>query len=249
MTHSPDTRILRRSRPAVRVPRLLAVSLLAVALAGCQAHGRRGVAGWLTSDPATNHPILVDRKEVVLDIEAPRGSYGLTYNQKNDLRGFLYRFGQEDSGGIIVVRAPSGSRNEIAAHRALQDVRGTIRRAGIPARDTSFESYFAGGQAAAPVRVSYMRHEAVGPECGDWSDNLVRDPRNRPYKNLGCATQRNLAAMVSNPRDLIEPRGTTPRSSERRDTVWDKYVKGETTGSEKADEEKSSISDVEGGGQ
>ena len=33
---------------------------------------------------------------------------------------------------------------------------------------------------------------------------------NRPYWNFGCANQRNLAAMVDNPADLVQPRGETP---------------------------------------
>ena len=34
---------------------------------------------------------------------------------------------------------------------------------------------------------------------------------NRPYWNLGCANQRNLAAMVANPADLVQPRGEGQR--------------------------------------
>ena len=48
-----------------------------------------------------------------------------------------------------------------------------------------------------------------------------------PWPNMGCATQRNLAAAVADPSDLVEPRGETPRPGERRDVVWGKYVKGE----------------------
>ena len=50
---------------------------------------------------------------------------------------------------------------------------------------------------------------------------------NRPYWNLGCAYQRNLAAMVDNPADLVQPRGETPAYTARRSVVLDKYRKGE----------------------
>ena len=33
---------------------------------------------------------------------------------------------------------------------------------------------------------------------------------NKPYHNFGCATQRNLAAMIDNPADLEQPRPETP---------------------------------------
>lgn len=239
----------RRASAAILGGRLVGAMALVLALAACNAHGKRRVASWVVADPSARHPIIVSRKEVVLDIDVPPGSYGLTHNQKNDLRVFANRFKSEDGGGVLVVRAPNGGRNEIAAMRALDDVRRVLARAGVARPNAAFESYFGGETPAPPIRVSFMRHLADGPECGDWSDSLVRDPKNMPYRNLGCAQQRNLAAMVANPRDLIEPRGVTPRSSERRDTIWKKYLKGETTVSEKAEEEKSKVSDVKGGGK
>ena len=64
------------------------------------------------------------------------------------------------------------------------------------------------------------------PDCPDWSENVGRDPQNMPWPNMGCATQRNLAASVADARDLLGPRGETPRPGERRDVVWGKYIDG-----------------------
>ena len=50
---------------------------------------------------------------------------------------------------------------------------------------------------------------------------------NRQYWNFGCASQRNLAAMVDNPADLVQPRGETPAYTARRSVAIDKYRKGE----------------------
>lgn len=236
-----------RQRATFRAGRIATACALALALAACNGHGRRDVAGWLDADPTQNHPIIIDRKEVVLELAVPAGSYGLTHNQKNDLRTFAARFRKEDSGGVLVVSTPSGGANEIAAMRATGNARRVIGAAGVPKAETAFETYAAGGLRAAPLRISFLRHVAQPPVCGDWPKNLAHNRKNLPYHNMGCATQRNLAAMVSNPRDLVEPRTMTPRSSERRDTIWDKYVKGETTIAEKADEEKTTVSEVEGG--
>ena len=54
----------------------------------------------------------------------------------------------------------------------------------------------------------------AGP-CGLWPDDLgpSYDPKhfeNKQYYNLGCATQRNLAAMVADPADLVQPRAEAP---------------------------------------
>jgi len=52
---------------------------------------------------------------------------------------------------------------------------------------------------------------------------------NRQYWNFGCAQQRNLAAMVENPADLVQPRSEVPPYNGRRTTVLDKYHRGEST--------------------
>jgi pilus assembly protein CpaD len=67
---------------------------------------------------------------------------------------------------------------------------------------------------------------------------------NRPYWNLGCAYQHNLAAMVANPEDFVQPRASTPSYAPRRQTVMEKYRKGEVP-SGKYDTTDASISDVE----
>ena len=94
-----------------------------------------------------------------------------------------------------------------------------------------------------------MSYVAIVPECGSWPTNLARDSGNLPHVNLGCAIQRNLAALSANPRDLLEQRGMTPRSSERRDVIWGKYIKGESTFAERAKEENAAVSEVESAGE
>ena len=54
----------------------------------------------------------------------------------------------------------------------------------------------------------------TGP-CGLWPDDIgptydLLHCDEPPYWNHGCATQRNLAAQVDNPADLVQPRAETP---------------------------------------
>lgn len=235
-----------RSRIAA-VARVGIAVALGASLAACVAHREKSVKGWLVAEPSERHPIHVGSIPVSLDLAVPVRGYGLTQPQTHELRYFLRDY-REKNEGPLVVAAPSGGVNEIAVMHALGDVRREFRRAGISKREVQFDAYSGSGSAAAPIKVSYRTFVANGPECGDWSDSLVRDPKNLPYRNFGCATQRNLAAMIVNPRDLVEPRGMTPRSSQRRDVIMDKYVKGDTTVSKKANDEKTKVSDVKGGG-
>ena len=99
-------------------------------------------------------------------------------------------------------------------------------------------AYHAERDSNPPIRISYLRYVAEAPVCGSWPTNLAHEPDNVSYPNFGCATQRNFAAQIANPCDLLQPRSETPRASERRDTVWTKYVKGDTTNTKKSTDEK-----------
>ena len=112
---------------------------------------------------------------------------------------------------------------------AVDEIRQLLSDNGLPKR-RSLSRSIAAGDPHAPVRVSYLRYVAEGPVCGAWPTNLAFEPNNLPYPNFGCTNQHNLAAMVANPADLLGPRTESDRPSERRDVMWDKYVKGESTG-------------------
>ena len=235
-------------RMGAGILRAAAALALSATLAACNAHREDSVKGWLVADPTARHPILVGSAPVSLDLAVPRGSNGLTRNQIYELRHFLRQYKDKNERSLLV-GAPSGGANEIAVMHAMGQLRREFTRAGVSRGEVQLDAYTGGGAGSAPIKVSYQTFAAHAPECGDWSDSLVRDPKNIPYRNLGCATQRNLAAMVANPEDLIEPRGMTSRDSQRRDVIMDKYVKGDTTISKKAEEEKAKVSDVSGGGE
>ena len=68
----------------------------------------------------------------------------------------------------------------------------------------------------ASIKINYPRSPREAGPCGLWPHDLGPSfdrnyNENQPYWNLGCATQRNLAAMVDNPADLVQPRGEDPR--------------------------------------
>lgn len=236
----------RSARPAARAFRLGMVALIAASAAGCNSTGRKETAEYRFSDPSAKHRITVAESKKVLDVAVPRGSSGLTRSQSFDVHQFARAYKAEGEG-VISVQAPNGGPNELEAVRAVDDVRRILSREGLGGGQVAFSTYYGDSVANPPLRITYARLEAHGPECGEW-ENLARDFHNVNYKNFGCAAQRNLAAMIADPRDLLGPRGETPRSSERRDVTWDKYVKGETTVTQKAQEEKSTVSEVQGGG-
>src|SRR3974390_1520142 len=89
-----------------------------------------------------------------------------------------------------------------------------------------------------PITISMLRSGKLSAQagpCGLWPYDLgpSYDPgltylENRPYWNFGWRSQRNLAAMVDNPVDLVQPRRETPAYAPRRSVAIDKYRKGES---------------------
>ena len=107
----------------------------------------------------------------------------------------------------MVIEVPSGSANEVAAMQAVAEIRvADVARSGFEPADVNIEAVQAGGDAQAPIRISYLRYVAEGPQCGKWPTNLGVDHDNLNYPNLGCANQANFAAMIANPADLVTPR-------------------------------------------
>jgi pilus assembly protein CpaD len=104
-----------------------------------------------------------------------------------------------------------------ATARELELVRGVVRASGIPSSRLRIQER-SDGQSA--MTLAFDRVAAVGPtHCHDWSDDMARRPEVGPWRNFGCFSQRNLAAMVADPTDLVAPAPETPRGSERRATI------------------------------
>jgi len=99
-------------------------------------------------------------------------------------------------------------------------------------------------RVSSPVIISYRRNAAIVHKCGDWPESSAKTYTNRPTWSFGCATQNNLAAMIDNPRDLIEPRRSTPADAQRRDTVFAKYRTGDVTTATRGASETGSVSNV-----
>lgn len=227
----------------------MTASVLALALAGCK-HGEEGaeVAGWTLVDPSERHPIIVSQEPQHHNISVARGSGGLTPQQRAELLSFAGRSRASDAGNSkLIIAVPSGSVNEVAAMRAVHEIRHLLSENGFSEASTSIEAYSAEGKSQPPIKLSYLRYVAEGPTCAKWTTNLAREPQNLPYPNFGCATQHNLAAMVANPADLLGPRSETDRSSERRDVTWEKYTKGDTTGAKRSGDEKVDVGGGSGG--
>jgi len=229
-----------RDRRLASSLRIAAAALLTVSLAGCKTlENQTRVAGWELTSPTERHPIMVSQQPETLTLAVPRGGHGLSASQRADVLSFAQVARSFDAGNTkLVIQAPSGSANETAAIAAVHDAGALLRESGFGDPNINIEPFDASGQSAPPVKISFLRFIADGPDCGKFPTNLAREPHNLPAPNLGCASQKNFAAMVVNPADLLGPRKMGSRTAERRLETWQKYIKGEASGAEKSEDEQ-----------
>ena len=229
----------RPSRTAAAARLLCAGAFVACAVAGCRNDPTAPqVAGVPLVDASQRHPIIVSQQPQSIEFNIASSSRGLAPQQRADVLEFANHARASDAGNSrLVISAPAGAANEIAAMYAVGEIRQILTDNGFQESTIAVEGYRADGHNA-PLRVAYLRYVAQGPACGAWPTNLADQRDNLNYPNFGCAQQKNLAAMVANPADLLGPRTESDRPSERRDAVWDNYVKGESTTAKKTEDEK-----------
>lgn len=232
--HHIRTMMAGRGRRAGRAAWLLraAFAVGCVAFLGaCNTDRKITGAPGVPYDYRLRHPISITEKEHGLKVfvGAFRGS--LTPAQRAEVLAFAQSWRDEATGGVII-DVPIGTPNERTSAAALREIQSILAASGVPPASMAIRSYRATPQALAPVRVAYPRMTAQAGPCGLWPEDIgpsfTRDYKeNQPPWNYGCATQRNLAAMVENPADLVQPRGETPAYTMRRTTVLEKYRTGQ----------------------
>ncbi len=230
------TAIARTAKPVL-------AGAAALALAACSSQFREPeVAGWLLPDARQRHPIMLSRQPSTMSVSVPRGGYGLTPAQRANAIQFFRRYRSEDHGNSrVVMHVPKGGANDIAVEHAVGELRHIASDLGFAETSIELRAHQTGRHTSPPIRVSYTRYVAQGPDCGYWPKDLGNNSKNVTYSDFGCSDQKNLAVMVSNPADLDGPRTMTPRSSARRDIAWDKFKKGESTISTKSNDEKVNV--------
>jgi len=216
-----------------------------VLLAGCaQAVDPYEVTGSVPEDYRTNHPILIEEQIATIDIPVSADAARLSRQARENVAFFAQGFIRSGSNVIAVV-APSGSPNQLAAAAIAVEIEDVLRGAGVNAASVDARFYPAStAERIAPVRIAYNRVAAHTAPCRPWTDQITVTAQNRHYGNYGCATQQNLAAMVTNPLDLLYPRGMTPADAARRSYVVERYRIGQAFGSSRSGETGGSIAGV-----
>ena len=222
---------------------------ISIALAACGVTEQEVVAT-VPNDYRLRHPIAVEDADRSIVIFVGRERGGLSDAQRADVMGLARRW-VHDGTGAITADVPIDTPNARAAASAFREIRSVLAAGGVPARGITLRQYRPDDPGLLPpIRLSYPRIAAIAGPCGQWPADIgpsIMDPsyrENRPYYNLGCATQRNLAAMIDNPADLEQPRSETPPYTMRRNEAFEKYRKGESTATNYPETDKAKLSDT-----
>ena len=223
---------------------------LSVTLCACQETAKELVTASTPDDYRFRHPIAIQEsnQSAVVFVGHARG--GLSADQRSTVLGVAQAWRREATGAISA-DVPVDTPNAAAAADAFQAARSLLVAAGVPPRAITVHHYHPDNPRLLPViRLSYTRISADAGPCGLWPEDLgpsINDPDysdNRQYHNFGCAYQRNMAAMVENPSDLVQPRPETPPYTARRTAAFEKYRKGNATATSYPEAEKAKLSDT-----
>jgi pilus assembly protein CpaD len=237
-------------KKSLTLARALAFVSVAALLAGCKTtSSQEDLTASIPNDYRQRHPIAVREKVQSLTVFIGDGRGTLTPTQRGEVGAIAASWRQEATGGIVI-EMPVGAANERAATNASREIRSVLAAAGVPGHAMEIRPYRTQDPVRlGTIRVNYPRMAAETGPCGLWPNDIgpTTDPiywSNKPHWNHGCASQRNLAAQVADPADLVQPRSETPVLASRRNVVIDKYRKGEPTATQTPDANKGKISDL-----
>lgn len=167
------------------------------------------------------YPIEVGKG--TMKMEVPTTSAHLSPSQEETVIRFAQQARRTEASQVVVSRPTGGAHASVVASHVAH----LLTEEGIAPRNIVGATYQGGRNA--PVVVSFTRHFATSPECGDWSRSVTETGYNEAYANFGCAQQHNIAALVADPRDLNMPRTSTPPDAMRRSQVITDYREASDT--------------------
>ncbi len=195
------------------------------------------------STPQTSHGPVASWSDIQiaesverLELYARPDGLSLSARDETAVAQFLQDYGRFGDGPLYI-----NMPGHVGAQRGALATQTLIRRlmsdVGLHGAPIQTGQYQTAPRSPAPVIVSYRRLKTLPADCSRAGD-LVHSYNNQPYDGFGCSYYANLAAMIQDPRQLLEPYDFAPSDMKRRMTVYDKYIKGENPASEHPDRQE-----------
>lgn len=185
--------------------RLVFLGLVAGLVSGCASSSTSSVQSTEGYDYRQTHPIQVTRQQVSISIKLPEQGLDLSPSDQRRFKAFLRDFVQR-------------GRTLVTVESTLPSLaKAILVKNGLRANEITLISKTT---LQAPNAVlSFAANKVIVPECGDWSSDPTFRPSNKPHSNYGCATQRNIGSVISDPGDLMQANPATGGAAGRTDAA------------------------------
>lgn len=228
------TRFGTQQQSALRKNFVRSAAVAAVLLAGSCASPTNEAP--VFADGLRNHPITVAPHYQSIRVAFSDPAAGLSPEDGARLSSFVDDYLARGDGALSVT-APHGPNSSAA----LAYVGDDLVHMGVPRSRILVGTHDA---ADLRVEVGYIAYSARTDACGNWTKDASDSFNNLPLPDFGCSVQHNVAAMVSDPRDLVAPRGMDAGDATRREAVVGTYEKAQTTGAQKSTDQTATLSGV-----
>jgi len=215
---------------------LLNITLVGAALTALTACSTPSAS---TGPTVFNNPVQVAESIERLELYTRPNGLELSARDQVAVSQFLQSYGRRGNGPLYI-NFPNGSGAGLGTQQAQAVIRQSLAGIGLGGASVQTGQYQTAQGSPAPVVVSYRTLKTVPQDCrqqGDTTDTFA----NQPYSNFGCFHSANLAAMIGNPRQLLEPYDMTIPDSQRRQVIYDKYIQGENPASTQPDRQQVSV--------
>jgi len=193
--------------------------------------------------PHQKFPIQVRPAMEEMSVTVPSHVFAISLQDKARIAAFTSAYKNVGHGEMWIV-APEGSSNAAASLGASAEISKVMVEQGLSPHAIKMRSYRT-SETNAPITVRFKVYETRTRPCPNWSENVAFEPLNGSTPNFGCATQANLAVMVEDPHDLVNPRHMDPSDPARREAVFGKYRDGVPTHTVRAEDESGTVSSID----
>lgn len=207
---------------SIKLFRTAVLSSAALAITGC--------ATPIKSEPPLylKNPIQVSESIERLELYSRPDGMSLSARDSDAVAGFLGGYSQFGDGPLFMNVPAHNSQGVMQTRGLVRNMMTQIGLGGVPVQEGQYQSH---PNMPAPVVISYRRLKTLPRDCTLTSD-LTRTFSNQPWPEFGCSQNANLAAMIQDPRQLLEPYPLAAPDMRRRMMVYDKYIKGESPASQ-----------------
>lgn len=203
---------------------IMSMTLMASAVTACSTPTKS------TGPSIYNNKVQVAESVERLELYTRPNGLELSSRDQAAVHQFLQSYGRRGSGPLYI-NVPATAAGGLGAQDAQALIRQNLSVMGLGRASVQTGQYQVAYNSPAPVVVSYRTLKTIPQDCRNLG-NVADTYTNQPYDSFGCFHAANLAAMIGDPRQLIEPYDITVPDSQRRQTVYDKYIQGENTASE-----------------